>query len=62
VGSGATDGGGRGARRPSGKLNARNGPPLRDFMNCRISKCFDKFWKSVGLDVLNIEIVQCLAY
>jgi len=35
VGSGVTDGG-RGACRPPGKLNAKNGPPLRDFMNCRI--------------------------
>jgi len=61
VGSGVTDGG-RGACRPPGKLNAKNGPPLRDFMNCRICKCFYKFWKSVGLDVSNTEIVQCLAY
>ena len=28
--------GSRSARRPPGKLNAKNGPPLRDFMNCRI--------------------------
>ena len=47
---------------PPGKLNARNRPPLTDFMNCRIWKCFYKFWKSVGLDVLNTERVQCLAY
>ena len=44
------------------KLNAKNVPPLRDFVNCRIWKCFYKFWKSVGLDVSNTEIVQCLAY
>jgi len=30
-------------------------------MNCRIWKCFYNFWKSVGLDILNTEIVQCLA-
>jgi len=32
---------------PPGKLNVKNGPPFRDFMNCRIWKCFYKFWTSV---------------
>jgi len=35
VGSGVTDGG-RDARRPPGKLTAKNGPPIGDFINCRI--------------------------
>jgi len=30
-------------------------------MNRRIWKCFYNFWKSVGLDILNNEIVQCIA-
>ena len=61
MGSGVTDGGAWMRAAPIGKVNAKNGPPLRDFMNCRMLKCFYKFLKSVGLDVLNTEIVQCLA-
>jgi len=28
-------------------------------MNCRIWKCFYIFWKAIGFDILNTEIVQC---
>ena len=59
--SGVTDRGGRGAHRPPWQAKCKKWAPLRDFMNCWRWKCFYKFWKSVGLDILNTEIVQCLA-
>jgi len=60
VGSGVTDGG-QGCAPPPWQAKCKKWVPLWDFMNCRIRKCFYKFWKSVGLDVLNAEIVQCSA-
>ena len=33
--------------------------PLKRFHELRNIKCFYKFWKSVGLDILNTEILYC---
>ena len=58
--SGVTDRG-QGCALPPWQAECKKWAPLRDFMNCGIWKCFYKFWKSVDLDILNIEILQCLA-
>ena len=46
---------------PPWQAKCKKWSPLRDFMNYRIRKCFYNFWKSVGLNILNTETVQCLA-
>jgi len=58
--SGVTDGG-RGARRPPGKLNVKNGSLLEISWTAEYESASTKFRKSVGLDILYTEILQCLA-
>jgi len=62
VGSDVTDGGQGCAPPPPGKINAKNGPLLVISWTAEYESAFTSLGKCVGLDVLNTEILQCLAY
>jgi len=59
--SGLTDGGAGVSTAPLGKLNVKNGPLLEVSWTAEYESASTKFRKSVGLDILNTEILQCLA-